>query len=410
MQAVGNHENEADPKDTNTGDPASMKILISTDCYLFNTGGITASVLALCTGLRRLGHEVRTLSLSNCHKSFRDGDDYYIKSFPAFYYPGMRMSFAMRDPLLKELEAWDPDLIHIQTEGAPRSMALRIRKHCCSPIVMTCHTDYGHFVFGRCKSWLPVKKLMQTVGWILYRQADRVIAPSQKAAGFPFLYSVRDRITVVPNGMAAEKYQKHLPEEKRRAFRASLGICARMRTLVTVSRLSKEKNVQELISFLPALIRKNPNIKLLIVGDGPYKKRLEGLTEKLQLSDSVIFTGMVPSEDVWRYYDAGDLFVSASTFEVHSMSYLESLANGLPLLCRADDALAGVLDHGKNGMIYHSEKEFVDYTIRILADERIRKDMGRRSLLMAENYSSGTFASSVFSVYEDAIHENAKRK
>ena len=211
-------------------------------------------------------------------------------------------------------------------------------------------------------------------------------------------------------GMAAEKYQKHLPEEKRRAFRASLGICARMRTLVTVSRLSKEKNVQELISFLPALIRKNPNIKLLIVGDGPYKKRLEGLTEKLQLSDSVIFTGMVPSEDVWRYYDAGDLFVSASTFEVHSMSYLESLANGLPLLCRADDALAGVLDHGKNGMIYHSEKEFVDYTIRILADERIRKDMGRRSLLMAENYSSGTFASSVFSVYEDAIHENAKRK
>ena len=148
----------------------------------------------------------------------------------------------------------------------------------------------------------------------------------------------------------------------------------------------------------------------MIVGDGPYKKRLEGLTEKLQLSDSVIFTGMVPSEDVWRYYDAGDLFVSASTFEVHSMSYLESLANGLPLLCRADDALAGVLDHGKNGMIYHSEKEFVDYTIRILADERIRKDMGRRSLLMAENYSSGTFASSVFSVYEDAIHENAKRK
>ena len=57
-----------------------MKILISTDCYLFNLGGITASVLALCAGLRRRGHEVRTLSLSNCRKSFRDKDDYFIRS------------------------------------------------------------------------------------------------------------------------------------------------------------------------------------------------------------------------------------------------------------------------------------------------------------------------------------------
>ncbi len=124
----------------------------------------------------------------------------------------------------------------------------------------------------------------------------------------------------------------------------------------------------------------------------------------------VIFTGMVPSEDVWRYYDAGDLFVSASTFEVHSMSYLEALANGLPMLCRADDALAGVLDQGKNGMIYHSEKEFFDYGIQILSDERMREDMGRCSLLMAENYSSDTFASSIISVYEDAINEKCEVK
>lgn len=58
-----------------------MKILISTDCYMFNVGGITASVLALCAGLRHLGHEVKTLSLSNRYQSFRDKDDYYIKSF-----------------------------------------------------------------------------------------------------------------------------------------------------------------------------------------------------------------------------------------------------------------------------------------------------------------------------------------
>ena len=389
-----------------------MKILISTDCYLWNVGGVTASILALCAGLRSLGHEVRTLSLSNSNQSFRDKYDCYIRSFPAFYYPGLRMSLAMRDPLLKELKEWKPDLIHIQTEGSSRLMALRIRKHCRVPVVMTCHTDYGHFVFGRCKSWFPVKKLMQAVGWILYRQADRVIAPSQKAACFPFLYSVQDRLTVIPNGMETEKYQKHLSEDERRAFRIALRITGNAGTLVTVSRLSKEKNIQELISFLPALLRKKPDTRLLIVGDGPYKKRLEKLTEKLQLSDSVVFTGRIPPEEVWRYYDAGDLFVSASTFEVHSMSYLEALANGLPMLCRADDALAGVLDQGKNGLIYHSEQEFIDSAVRILDDVKLRADMERCSLLMAENYLGDSFASSVLSVYEDAIREKraSKRK
>ena len=42
------------------------------------------------------GHEVKILALSNNNKSFKNGDDYFIKSFPAFYYPGMRMSFAKK--------------------------------------------------------------------------------------------------------------------------------------------------------------------------------------------------------------------------------------------------------------------------------------------------------------------------
>ena len=386
-----------------------MKILISTDCYLFNTGGITASVLALCAGLRRRGHEVKTLSMSNKNRSFRDGDDYYVRSFPAFYYPDMRISFASRDPLLKELEEWKPDLIHIQTEGSPRRMALKIGRRCGAPIVMTCHTDYGHFVFGKCKTSAPVRGFLRIAGAILYRQADRVTAPSRKAAEFPFLSSVRDRLTIVPNGMETEKYRKHLQKDERRAFRASLGIGDHTGTLVTVSRLSKEKNIQELISFLPGLLQKDPNIKLLIVGDGPYRKKLEKLTIKLHLSDSVVFTGRIPPEDVWRYYDAGDLFVSASTFEVHSMSYLEALANGLPMLCRADDALQGVLQHQKNGMIYHSEKEFDDFAAMILREEEPREGMGRCSSVIAENFSCNAFTSSMLSVYEDAIiHKNKK--
>lgn len=382
-----------------------MKILITTDCYLNNIAGITTSVLALCKGLRRYGHEIRILSLSDCNQSFRDGEDYYIKSFPAFYYEGLRSSFTMRDPLLKELAAWGPDIIHVQTEGATYRMALRIRKQCSASLIMTCHTDYAHFVFGKYKSLAPVKLLMRLAGRILYRHADRVTAPSRKAARFPFLSSVGDRLTVVPNGLEIEKYQNRFSDHERSAFRMSLGIDDHTRALVTVARLSKEKNIQELISYLPGLLKRYPDTKFLIVGDGPDRENLHMLAGKLQLRDKVLFTGRIPPEDIWRYYAAGDLFVSASTFEVHSMSLLEALASGRPLLCREDDALLGVLEQNGNGRIYHSQEEFIESAVRIFGDEQLRKEMGQSSARKAMQFSSETAVKAMINVYEDALNE-----
>lgn len=385
-----------------------MKILITTDCYIFNLGGITASVLALCAGLRGLGHEVKTLSLSDRGRSFRDGDDYFIRSFPAFYYPGMRMSFALRDPLLRELEAWGPDLIHAQTEGTPYLMALRLCRRCGAPLVMTCHTDYGHFIFGKLRCLPPVKALARAAGAILYRPAAAVIAPSQKAADFPFLRAVRERVTVVPNGMELEKYKKSFSPEERRAFRASLGLGEDAPVLVSVTRLSKEKNTRELISALPALLMQIPGAKLLIAGDGPYRGRLEKLTERLGLREHVVFTGRVPADEVWRCYAAGDVFVSASTFEVHSMSYLEALASGLPLLCRADDALAGVLAHEENGLAYRTRADFVEAAALLLRDGALQAEMGRCSARRAEDFSAEAFARAVLAVYGKALRTAQK--
>ena len=383
-----------------------MKILIATDNYIYNLGGVTASVLALCAGLRRAGHEVRTLSLSNSSKSFRNGEDYYIRSFPTFINPDFRLSFAMRDPLIRELESWKPDIIHVQSEGSANIIARRIMKHCGVSIVQTCHTDYGYYIFGKFRSLILVKGLMNIAGKIVFRHATKVTVPSPKAVSFPFVHSACDRLTVIPNGMEIEKYRKHLSAEERKAFRLSMGIGTDVQTLVTVSRLSKEKNIRELISFLPGLLARMADVRLLIVGDGPDKKRLEKLTGKLGLSNHVIFTGRIPAADVWRWYDAGDVYVSASTFEVHSMSHLEALANGLPMLCRADSALDGVLEQNRNGLAYHSQEEFTDFACKLLKDDLLREDMARCSAQKAEEFSSDVFAASFIEVYEEAIREN----
>ena len=385
-----------------------MKILIATDGYKFNTGGVTTSILALSAGLRGRGHEVKILAPSDCYKSFRDGDDYFIKSIPAFYYPDMRFVFSFHDPLVSELEEWHPDIIHVQTEGAAYILSKRIMKHCNVPIVMSCHTDYAHFVFGRMKSIPPVKAFMTGMGKIMYKDAAEVIAPSQKAQNFPVLSAIRERVAVIPNSIDLEKYQRPLSAEDRCALRESVGIAADAKVLVSVSRVSKEKNIREIVAFFPHLLEKMPDVKLLIVGDGPDKEHIEKQVEKLNIENNVIFTGKIPSEEVWRYYNIGDIFVSASTFEVHSMCYLEALAQGLPLLCRADDALLGVLDHDYNGMIYHSQEEFADFAYKMLSDGELRELMSKRSLERSERFSIEAFADSMLRIYEEVLEKNKK--
>ena len=220
------------------------------------------------------------------------------------------------------------------------------------------------------------------------------------------MQGLRNRLIVVPNGMEIEKYQKQLSKQERHSLRMSLGIEDTTGLLVAVTRISKEKKICEIISFLPKLLEKQKDVKFLIVGDGPDRHHLEKIVEKLQLNDKVIFTGRIPAREVWKYYAAGDVFVSASVFEVHSMSYLESLASGLPLLCREDEALLGVLDSGINGYTYNSREEFVDYACKLLNDDECRKGMANASLQKANGFSSDAFAKAMLKVYEEAICSN----
>ena len=79
------------------------------------------------------------------------------------------------------------------------------------------------------------------------------------------------------------------------------------------------------------------------------KFRLKEKAEKLGLSESVRFTGMIPKEEVYRYYQLGDIFVCASTFETQGLTYVEALANALPLVCREDKCLIDIIGQGENG-------------------------------------------------------------
>lgn len=160
-------------------------------------------------------------------------------------------------------------------------------------------------------------------------QVDAMIAPSGKIERILEGYRVSCPVSVVPSGIDTEKYRRRIDDGSREALRERYGIKKEEIVFVYVGRIAKEKNIEELLWYQKSV---QNNIKLVLVGDGPYRTTLEEKAKEYQVTDSVIFTGMVSPDEVSRYYQIGDLFVSASTSETQGMTYDEALAGGVSLL------------------------------------------------------------------------------
>ena len=110
---------------------------------------------------------------------------------------------------------------------------------------------------------------------------------------------------------------------------------------------------------------------------------------------------MVLPEDVWKFYMAGDLFVSASTSETQGMTYSEALAAGLPLLCRRDGCLEGVVRSGENGWQYDNLEQFLVFLENWMSLEgKEKRKMRKCAEQSAVRFSAEAFGREVERIYE----------
>jgi 1,2-diacylglycerol 3-alpha-glucosyltransferase len=380
-----------------------MRILLTTEQYKPRTNGVTNVVLGLKQELQALGHDARVLTLAPDGQSRRDGDEYYIRSVPAPSYPGIRLSPVRRDPLLDELREWGPDIVHSHTEFSTARMGRDVVAGREVPLVMTVHTDYQQFVFGSHGRAWPVRMVHGAWSGVAYRDARALIAPSDKAAAIARTCRVDCPVVTIPNGIELDRYRGQMSAADREELMGRLSLADNHKVLVSVCRVSREKRVRDLVTYMPELLEREPQAQLLIVGGGPDLDHLMKLRERLGLSESVRFTGMVGMEDVWRYYALGDVFVSSSDFEMHSLTYLEAMAAGLPLVCREDPCLEGVLEQGVNGYSFTSPAEYVERVTELLDDDALRGRMAQASAERAEDFTVRRNAERTLDLYERVL-------
>ena len=135
-------------------------------------------------------------------------------------------------------------------------------------------------------------------------------------------------------------------------------------------------------------------------------KRLHQAASVLGLADRVRFAGMVPPDEVGRYYALADAFVSASTSEAQGLTYLEALAAGVPLLCRDDPCVRGFLAAAPCGWTYRTPGELAALAAALPCGAEAAP-LRRAARQAAAPYSREQFGMAVEALYRRLILQRA---
>ncbi|MFV0516644.1 MAG: glycosyltransferase [Aminipila sp.] len=381
-----------------------MKILITTDWYKPVINGVVTSVINLKSELEKAGHEVRVLTLSpDGHQHFKD-ETYYLKSFKVKIYPQARATYNFHSKYIPDILEWRPDIIHSQCEWVSFYFAKYIALKLNIPIVHTYHTIYEDYTHYLLRGKRIGKKIVLLGSNHAINSTDYVITPTNKAKDLLLSYGIENPITTIPTGIDLDKYKISISEARKKELLLKHGISPDKTVFVCIGRLALEKNIEELLINMQNLIKIKPDVVLLIVGGGPYSEILKEIVKDMKLEENVIFTGMVSPDIVPEYFQLGKLFVCASQSEAQGLTYIESLASGVPILCKYDQCLDGVLAEDINGYFFDNSDEFTEKALSLLENQDKYDLMCKQAKDSSEKYSKQAFAQQVINVYNLAIN------
>jgi phosphatidylinositol alpha-mannosyltransferase len=226
-----------------------------------------------------------------------------------------------------------------------------------------------------------------------FRRLHGKIAVSKPAMEFASGY-FPGYYNIIPNGVDVAHFSPDVsPVEE---------FCDGKLNILFVSRLEKRKGLNYLLEAFKQVKREIPNSRLIIVGPGTRLRRgYERGVRRSGLQD-VVFTGLIPYEELPRYYKTADVFCAPATGrESFGIILLEAMAVGKPVVASKIEGYASVLGHNVDGLLVPpADKDMLARALlSLLTDESLRREMGARGRAKALDYSWERIARNVLSYY-----------
>lgn len=213
-----------------------------------------------------------------------------------------------------------------------------------------------------------------------------------------------ERIAVRHNSIKVDGFTPAAADEEARRLRERHGVKEGERVVLAIGRLSREKGHVDLVSALGRLRRARPDIdfKLLVVGEGPERSRVERAAADEGIAERVVFVGQVG--DVRPYYAAADVLALPSHSEGSPNVLLETMAAGVPAVAAAVGGVPEIATHEKTALLVapRDTAAMAESLARVLSDARLAAEMAANAAaLVAAGYSPEAYARSLFGIYRE---------
>ena len=341
--------------------------------------GTEIATYNLADHLARRGHEVHVIT-SHDHglPYLSEENGFYIHriAWKKIRFIGIVSFWAKIHLRIRKIK---PDIVHSQSllSGIP---ALAAQKFLKIPYV----------IWGRGSDiYIPGRFTRMTSKPIL-QNADAVLALTKDMK--QKIQEIYDRgITVVPNGVDLERFK--ISSEGKKEDNAN--------TIVFVGRLHPVKGVQYLIEAMAIVHREMQDAKLVLVGDGVERSRLEELAERLDLNDCIQFAGQVPQERVPQVMNQADVFAMSSLSEGFPVVLLEAMAAGLPIVATNVGGIPDIVEEGVNGCLVNAKSpdEIAEKILILLQNDEILKKIAANNREKAELFTWDKITGTVENIY-----------
>jgi len=256
---------------------------------------------------------------------------------------------------------------------------------------------------GASKLGIKIARLTEKLN---YKHAKKIVAVTKNLKEkIKELYHIpNERIVVIENGANTDLFK---PMDRGKCIK-ELSLDESHHYVCFVGNLAPWQGVEYLIEAAPLILKKVPNTKFLIIGDGMMKEKLVSLAEKTGISDKVIFTGAVPYEEVPKYINASDVCVAPKKPLKSGYSPLklyEYMACGKPVVASIISGFE-ILEQQNAGILAEPEKpeELAEIIIKLLKDKKMREEMGKNGRgYVVKNHSWRIVAKRVAEVCEEVV-------
>ena len=375
-----------------------MRILqISPHFHPF-VGGQERYVRCLGRALADLGHEVVVFT-SNFPKSKKheviDGMEVYrfdilLQPLRNPVTPGM-FSFIIK-------KCGDFDVTHVHNEHSfVSNLCTLVKTYFKIPLVVSCH---GQLNFDRYAKDLIERFYSKTLGTMVFKQADRIIAISNSDKEYISSLGVSpNKISVIPNGIDLSKYHNPMPVGSTEFdFEGK-------KVILFVGPIIRRKGPHILIESISKIVKDFPNVVFLFVGGGDFKKETEKMAQNLHIEEYTHFTGPISNLKLAQAYQRSDVFVLPSFSEALSYSILDAYAFSKPVVSTLTPCVSEYLNDTAL-LVPTGDVDALASAIKLLLmDEKLAKKFGEKGKKLVETcFTWEAVVKKILEIYDEVAN------